>query len=42
MIGPAALEVYNTFTWVNEDDKQEADIILAKFEAYCIPWTNAT
>ena len=38
----AALEVYNTFTWANEDDKQKADIIQAKFEAYCIPRTNTT
>ena len=22
MIGPAALEVYNTFMWANDDDKQ--------------------
>ena len=28
MIGPDALEVYNTITWSNEDDKQKADIIL--------------
>ena len=42
VIGPAALEVYNTFTGASDDDKQKADIILTKFEAYCIPRTNIT
>ena len=42
VIGPAALEIYNTFTWANEDDKQKAKIILRKFEAHCIPQTNVT
>ena len=42
MIGPDTLEVYNTFTWSNEDDKQKANIILMKCEAYCIPRTNIT
>ena len=39
VIGPTALEVYNTFTWDNEDDKQKVETILAKFAAYCIPRT---
>ena len=42
MIGPAALEVYNTFTWENDDDKQKVDVILAKFEGHCIPCSNVT
>ena len=42
VIGPAALELYNTFTWDNEDDKQKVETILAKFAAYCIPRTNVT
>ena len=40
VIGPAALEVYNTFTWENEEDKQKVDKSLAKFAVYCIPRTN--
>ena len=28
VIGPAALEVYNMFTWANDDDKQKVEIIL--------------
>ena len=42
VIGPAALEVYNTFTWDSDDDKQKVEVILTKFEAYCIPRTNVT
>ena len=42
VIGPAALEVYNTFTWENDDDKQKVDVILAKFEGHCIPRSNVT
>ena len=42
MIGPAALEVYNTFTWENNDDKQKVDMIVAKFEGHCILNANVT
>ena len=42
VIGPAALEVYNTFTWSDDEDKQKIEMILPKFEAYCIPRTNVT
>jgi len=42
VIGPAALEVYNTFTWENEEDKQKVEAIMAKFAAYCILRTNVT
>ena len=42
VIGPAALEVYNTFTWENDDDKQKVDVILAKLEGHCIPRWNVT
>ena len=42
VIGPAALEIYNTFTWADEGDKQKVEVILAKYEAYCIPRTNVT
>ena len=40
MIGSAALEVYNTFTWENDNKKQKVDMILVKFEGHCIPRTN--
>jgi len=42
MIGPATLEVYNTFTWENDEGKQKVDAIMAKFAAYCIPTANVT
>ena len=42
VIGPAAFEVYNTFTWENEEDKQKVEVIMVKFAAYCIPRTNVT
>ena len=42
VIGPAALEIYNTFTRADEGDKQKVEVILAKYEAYCIPRTNVT
>ena len=42
VIGPAALEIYNTFTWADEGDKQKVEVILVKYEAYCIPRTNVT
>ena len=42
VIGPAALEVYNTFTWSDDEDKQKIEMILPKFEAYCIPRKNVT
>ena len=40
--GPEALEVYNTFTWEDEGNKEKVNKILEKFEAYCIPRKNIT
>ena len=40
--GPDALEVYNTFTWEDENDKNKANKTLEKFEAYCIPRKKVT
>ena len=37
---PEALEVYNTFTWEDEGDKNKANKILEKLETYCIPRKN--
>ena len=42
VIGPATLEVYNTFTWENKEEKEKVEVILVKNEAYCIPRTNIT
>lgn len=42
MVGDEALEVYKNFQFGNEDDKMKLDIILKKFEAYCIPKRNVT
>ncbi len=39
--GPDATEVYNTFTYTDEEvDKYK--VVLDKFEAYCVPRTNET
>jgi len=37
-----ALEVYNTFSWENEDDKNKVDKIVEKFNTYCTPRKNIT
>ena len=41
MAGPEALEVYNTFTFT-EDERNKLQPILDKFEAHCSPPTNET
>ena len=40
MVGPDALEVYNTFSWENKGDKRKVAKILEKFEAHCVPRRN--
>ena len=40
--GTEALEVYNTFTWENDDDKSKVNKITEKFEEYCNPRKNVT
>ena len=42
MIGEDALEVYNNFTFENDEDKFKVDKISEKFEAYCSPKRNTT
>ena len=42
VIGPDALEVYNTFSWEEADDKSKVAKILEKFEDYYIPRRNIT
>ena len=42
VVGLDALEVYNTFSWEDADDKIKVAKILEKFEAYCVPRKNIT
>ena len=42
VIGSDAFEVYNTFKWGNEEDKEAVEDILEKFEQYCSPQKNIT
>ena len=40
--GPEALEVYNTFTWDDNNDKSKVHKIIEKFDQYCNPRKNIT
>ena len=40
--GPEALEVYNTFTWDEDNDMSKVDKITEKFDQYCNPRKNVT
>ena len=40
VVGPEALEIYNTFTWDNADDKNKVDKIVETFDQYCNPRKN--
>ena len=42
VIGPEALEIFNTFTFQNQDDKEKLQPIMDKFETYCNPRKNIT
>ena len=42
MARPEALEVYNTFSWPNPDDKNKVDKIMESFNQYCNPYKNVT
>lgn len=42
VIGPEALEVYNTFKFDRPEDAQKLDNVKAKFKAYCNPRKNIT
>jgi len=37
--GTEALEIYNTFTWENDNDEEKVD---EKFDGYCNPRKNVT
>ena len=41
-IGDAALQVYNTFEFPDENDKMKLKVVMKKFEEYCIPKRNVT
>jgi len=42
VVGPDALEVYNTFSSEEDGDNQKVAKSLEKFEAYCVPRRNIT
>ena len=39
-IGKKDGEIYNTFTFTEEDDKYRLDVVLEKFQEYCNPRAN--
>ena len=41
-IGKQGLEIYNTFTFSNEEDKMKLKPVVERFEAYCKPRKNIT
>ena len=40
--GEEAIEVFNTFTFAEDNDKDDPEAILAKFQNYCEPKKNIT
>lgn len=42
VIGPDALEIYNTFKFDNPDDNLKLEVVQEKFRAYCNPRKNVT
>ena len=38
--GPEALEVYNTFPFDGEEDRNSVDAVLGKYKSYCQPRKN--
>ena len=36
-VGDEAVDVYNTFTWDEEDDKLKIEKALEKFKSFCNP-----
>ena len=41
-VGKKGREIYNTFTFTEEDDKYRLDVVLEKFQEYCNPRANIT
>jgi hypothetical protein len=42
VIGKEANKVFKTFVWGSEDDSKKIDLVIKKFEEYCIPRQNKT
>lgn len=42
IVGPDAVEIYNTFDWQEEEEKENLRNIMEKFEGYCNPKKNVT
>ena len=40
VVGEEALEIYNTFQFINEEDRQKLDVLKSKFEEYVNPRKN--
>ncbi|KAJ0058969.1 hypothetical protein NL108_003312 [Boleophthalmus pectinirostris] len=40
VVGPQAIEVFNTFEYEQADDKQKYDKVIEKFDAHCSPQKN--
>ena len=40
VVGEEALEIYNTFQFVNEEDRHKLDVLKSKFEEYVNPRKN--
>ena len=40
LAGSDALDKYDTFTFANEDEREDPDVILQKFEEICLPVKN--
>jgi len=41
-LGSDALDIFDGFSFTNEDEQQDIDIIIAKFEEYCVGQRNET
>ena len=42
LAGEQAIEIYNTFAYVEEESEEDVDVVLKKFEEYCNPKRNVT
>ena len=42
LAGEQAIEVYNTFTYGEEEERDDPAVLMKKFEAYCNPKRNIT
>ena len=42
LVGPNALDIFNTFTFTEEGDAKKLNKVIEKFETYCTPRKNVT